>query len=292
MKFFRVFLFVLVLVFTPITLMTSCQSTYEMESAKPNEQFKNGDIQEDKNAEDKNAEAEKENKAKVNEETAIEENEVLQEQQEKLAKQFQLEYVVVARAIDGDTVELGDGRKVRLIGVNTPESTTRNEEYGKEASLYTKSKLIGKWVWIQKDVSEVDRYHRLLRIVWLAIPTNDQDEEEIRKKMFNADLVLQGYAEPSTYPPDVKYSELFIKFAREARERNIGLWSYGDTGTTRGDLDFKEDGSKEGTTNSSKKTFPNCTELRKVYPKGVPYDHPAYSAKHDRDKDNWACERS
>lgn len=62
---------------------------------------------------------------------------------------------------------LSDGSKVRWIGGNTPESTTRTEEYGKEASDYKKSKLEGKEVWLQKDVSEADRYNRLLRIIWM-----------------------------------------------------------------------------------------------------------------------------
>ena len=61
-----------------------------------------------------------------------------------------LEAVTVSRVVDGDTFVLSDGRKVRLIGVNTPESTNRNEEYGKEASQFTSSKLTGKQIWIQK----------------------------------------------------------------------------------------------------------------------------------------------
>lgn len=202
--------------------------------------------------------------------------------------------------IDGDTIELSDGRKVRLIGVNTPESTNRTEEYGKEASNYTKSKLEGQQIWIQKDVSEADRYDRKLRFVWLAIPTNDMDETEIRSKMFNADLVINGYAEPSTYPPDVKHSENFVKFAREARDNSTGLWAYGPEGTTKGDLDTKNssttssssnDTSTSTTTGSGTESYKNCTELRKVYPEGVSSDHPAYEGKHDRDKDGWACER-
>jgi endonuclease YncB( thermonuclease family) len=159
------------------------------------------------------------------------------EELEQLANHFNLEVVTVERVVDGDTLKLTDGRRVRLIGVNTPESTKRTEEYGKEASQYTTSKLNGKQVWIQKDISETDRYDRLLRIVWLAIPTDDMDENEIRTKMFNADLVINGYAEPSTFQPDVKYSDYFIKFAGEAREQNTGLWAYGENGTTRGDLD-------------------------------------------------------
>ena len=172
----------------------------------------------------------------VNEET-LNNTEIEKQEREQLAKRFHLEAVTVERVVDGDTLKLTDGRRIRLIGVNTPESTKRTEEYGKEASQYTTSKLNGKQVWIQKDISETDRYDRLLRIVWVDIPTDDMDEKEIRTKMFNADLVINGYAEPSTFQPDVKYSDYFIKFAREAREQNTGLWAYGENGTTRGDLD-------------------------------------------------------
>ena len=163
--------------------------------------------------------------------------EIEKQEREQLAKRFHLEAVTVERVVDGDTLKLTDGRRIRLIGVNTPESTKRTEEYGKEASQYTTSKLNGKQVWIQKDISETDRYDRLLRIVWVDIPTDDMDEKEIRTKMFNADLIINGYAEPSTFQPDVKYSDYFIEFAREAREHNTGLWAYGENGTTRGDLD-------------------------------------------------------
>ena len=136
------------------------------------------------------------------------------------------EGVTVGRVIDGDTFETSDGRRVRLVGVNTPESTIKAEAYGKEASSYTTSKLEGKQVWMQKDVSNRDRYSRYLRIVWLEVPSNDRDENEIRTKMLNADLVLNGYAEPSTFIPDVKYRAYFVKFAREARDRNTGLWAF------------------------------------------------------------------
>jgi micrococcal nuclease len=274
------------------------------------------------------------NNAKEKQKSQNDEQEKLKvaQQQENLTKKFNLEAATVARVVDGDTFELTDGRKVRLIGVNTPESTTRTELYGKEASNYTSSKLAGKTVWLQKDVSETDRYGRLLRIVWLQIPTDDMNESEIRTKMFNADLVLNGYAEPSTYPPDVKYADYFRKFAREAREANKGLWAYGEYGTTKGDLDPKQSSSstasassspssakssssnsssnhssssRSSSSNSSSNTnntstpassggneyFANCTELRKVYPNGVPSSHPAYQPKMDRDKDGYACER-
>jgi micrococcal nuclease len=223
---------------------------------------------------------------------------------EKTAAKLGFEEAIVKRAVDGDTVELADGRRIRLIGVNTPESTTIMEEYGKEASRYTSESLKGKKVWLQKDVSETDRYGRFLRIVWLEVPSDDFDEKEIRSKMFNARLILNGYAEPSTYNPDVKYSELFAGFAREARSSNTGLWEFGANGTTKGDLDSqdiegeasskKDQGSgdkTDGTVPNEQESFKNCTELRKVHPNGVPSTHPAYASRHDRDKDDWACEK-
>ena len=63
------------------------------------------------------------------------------------------------------------------------------------------------------------------------------DENEIRTKMFNAYLILKGFAESSTFIPDVKYHAYFVKFTREARDRNTGLWAFGEEGTTKGDLD-------------------------------------------------------
>jgi micrococcal nuclease len=275
-----------------------------------------------KEAEEKEAaEAKKkvEAKAKAEEEAqAKAAAEAKAKDQKELANKFNLEAVTVYRAVDGDTLELSDGRKIRLVGVNTPESTTRHEEYGKEASNYTSEQLKGKKVWMQKDVSDTDRYNRYLRIIWLDIPTNDMSEDEIRAKMFNAKLVLNGYAEPSTYSPDVKYSDSFVKFAREAKANNTGLWAYGNNGTTKGDLDPKKSTTTASTstpkTSTSKPSsststpkpaapaptpapapkveyYQNCTELRKVYPNGVPSTHPAYASKHDRDKDNFACER-
>lgn len=158
-----------------------------------------------------------------------------QEKSNALSK-FNLKEVTVSRVVDGDTVELSDGSKVRFIGVNTPESTTKIEPYGKEASDYTKSKLTGKMVYIEKDVSEKDKYSRLLRYVWLDIPREITDAE-IRAKMFNANLLLNGYAEQSTYPPDVKYAEYFKQYNSEARSASKGLWAINSNGTTKGDTD-------------------------------------------------------
>ncbi|MEW5934802.1 MAG: stalk domain-containing protein, partial [Bacillota bacterium] len=135
----------------------------------------------------------------------------------------------VLRAVDGDTVEVevgGKRERVRLIGVDTPESTVRVEPYGKEAAAYTARRLEGRTVWLEPDVSERDRYGRLLAYVWLDRPW-DRTEAEVRRWMFNAELLLEGYAQVMTVPPDVKYADLFVRLAREAREAGRGLWGAG-----------------------------------------------------------------
>ncbi len=132
----------------------------------------------------------------------------------------------VNRVVDGDTIEvtIEDKKyKVRFIGINCPEYTTKIEEYGKEATEYTTSMLLNKTVYLEKDVSETDKYGRLLRYIWLEIP-NGITNEEIKSKMFNAKLLLDGYAQVATYPPDVKYVDYFKDMQSEAKNNNVGLW--------------------------------------------------------------------
>jgi len=167
-------------------------------------------------------------------------NEANQDDQQ-VRKSLEVEFfqrAIVQRVIDGDTIELTNKKRVRLIGINTPESTYKIEVYGKEAQNYSQEKLAGRTIWLQKEISDSDRYGRLLRIVWLEQPVDSRNEDEIRLKMFNAELILNGYAEPSTFPPDVKYSPYFRQFAREARSLRVGLWRFGRKGTTIGDFDL------------------------------------------------------
>ncbi|SFE00872.1 micrococcal nuclease [Thermoanaerobacter thermohydrosulfuricus] len=133
----------------------------------------------------------------------------------------------VTKVVDGDTVyvrfENGREEKVRFIGVDTPESTTKIEPYGKEAVAYTKSKLYGKDIWLELDVQERDKYGRLLTYIWLSPPVKESNTE-IKNKMFNAILLLEGYAQIMTVPPNIKYVDYFRTYQQEAREQNKGLW--------------------------------------------------------------------
>ncbi|GAB6875594.1 thermonuclease family protein [Thermaerobacter litoralis] len=138
---------------------------------------------------------------------------------------------VVVRVVDGDTIDVRwvsgprlPSNRIRMIGVNTPESTTRVEPYGKEAAAFTKKRLQGRTVWLEKDVSEKDRYGRALRYVWLKEPPAKPTSAQARQFMFNAILVAEGYAQVATFPPDVKWTKLFVDLQREARAKGRGLW--------------------------------------------------------------------
>lgn len=126
------------------------------------------------------------------------------------------ELAVVKRVVDGDTIELVDGRKVRYIGIDTPElhhPTKGVQCFGKEAMEKNRNLVEGKEIKMKKDVSETDRYKRLLRYVWVG------------NIFVNEYLTREGFAHQATFPPDVQYVELFRKAAEEARTKNKGLWS-------------------------------------------------------------------
>jgi micrococcal nuclease len=144
------------------------------------------------------------------------------------ASPFPVTEVTVIRVVDGDTIHVrtpgGVDETIRFIGVNTPESTTKHEPYGNEASAYTESKLpVGLTVWLELDTDERDRYGRLLAYVWLERPSS-RSPAEVRGKMFNAELLLEGYAQLMTIPPDVRYVDVFTPMQSEAREASRGLW--------------------------------------------------------------------
>lgn len=128
------------------------------------------------------------------------------------------ETMKVKRVVDGDTFETEDKRKVRLIGVNTPETVKPGspvERYGKEASNFTKKQLTGKTVYTFKDTDDKDKYGRLLRYVFVKGDA----------RMYNEVLVAEGYANTMTIPPNVMFQKLFLKLEREARQQKKGLWA-------------------------------------------------------------------
>jgi micrococcal nuclease len=134
----------------------------------------------------------------------------------------------VVRVVDGDTIVVDRGRgqeKLRYIGVDTPETVKPGspvERMGPQASAANHALVEGREVILERDVSEYDRYGRLLRYVWL----NDSGTWTL----VNLALVAAGYAQVVTYPPDVKYVERYLAAQAEARDAGRGLW--GESPTT------------------------------------------------------------
>ncbi|MCL4264944.1 MAG: thermonuclease family protein [Anaerolineae bacterium] len=123
------------------------------------------------------------------------------------------DFAAVTRIIDGDTIEVdinGQTYRVRYIGMDTPE---RGDPYFDEATEANRQLVEGQIVTLVKDVSETDRYGRLLRYLYLSDGT-----------FINAELVKQSYALVATFPPDVRHQELFVQLQQEARDAGSGLW--------------------------------------------------------------------
>lgn len=123
--------------------------------------------------------------------------------------------VKVVKVVDGDTIEIEGGMKIRYIGIDTPETVKPNTPvqcFGKDASNKNKELVDGKEIEIEKDVSETDRYGRLLRYVYVG------------EVFVNQYLVSEGFAYASTYPPDIKYQEVFKEAQKAAQEAKRGLW--------------------------------------------------------------------
>ena len=137
---------------------------------------------------------------------------------------------IVSKVVDGDTAVInvdGQDRRVRLLGVDTPETVHPNKPvqfYGKEASNFTKQTLTGRRVWLEYDSSPLDRYQRHLAYVWLERP-DSINEDTIRRDMFNARLLLGGYAKVMIINPNKRYKDLFNKFQSEAQGARKGLWA-------------------------------------------------------------------
>ena len=135
----------------------------------------------------------------------------------------------VVRAVDGDTLKLANGERVRLIGVDTPEMHENPKLYrdatrsgqdvqtilsmGRVAYDFTRKLVEGREVRLEFDVQQRDRYGRLLAYVYLNDGT-----------FLNEEIIKNGYAYPMTIPPNIRHSENFKSLFEQARTKHIGLW--------------------------------------------------------------------
>lgn len=134
----------------------------------------------------------------------------------------------VRNVIDGDTIELTDGRLLRYIGVDTPEIRKRQgarwvyspEPFAEDAKRFNKSLVFDKTVNVEYDVQRYDRYGRLLGYVF------------VDGVFVNLELVNQGYAKTLPIPPNLKYASLFEESEQQARKADVGIWGIATTKKT------------------------------------------------------------
>ena len=139
----------------------------------------------------------------------------------------------VVWVVDGDTAHIeidGIKEKVRFASINTPEYNPKkgiSEPYGKDALTYTMDIIKDKRVYLEKDVSDTDKYGRLLRYIWLQKPKDPANptREELEDLLLNGKLVKEGLAYSGNYKPDVKYKKYLDDFEKEARAGQKGIWS-------------------------------------------------------------------
>ena len=187
---------------------------------------------------------------------------------------------VVERVVDGDTIIVRGVGRVRLIGVDTPETVSPGrpvEFFGREASAFTKRLLEGRSVRLEYDRERTDRYGRTLAYVHLADGT-----------FANAEIVRRGYGHAYTRFP-FRYRDQFQQLEREARGAGRGLWNpaaaasaaagrSGGGGT--GGLRWDDNGNGRV----------SCAEARRHGIAPVRRSHPAYAYMRDGDGDGVVCE--
>ena len=124
--------------------------------------------------------------------------------------------ILVTRVIDGDTIELSTGERVRYLGADTPETVHPDkpvECYGPEASAANRTLVEGKRVQLETDISDRDKYGRLLRYVSV-------DGQDV-----SATLIREGYAYVYSRKPDVARLKSYAALERAAKEQRVGLWA-------------------------------------------------------------------
>ena len=119
---------------------------------------------------------------------------------------------VVGHIVDGDTFRCRDGRKVRLIGIDSPEQ--RQHPHGTQAqAALLRMAPPGTALRLEGDIAGTDRYGRVLAYAW------------VKSVLVNEALVQEGWALQYTVPPNVKYADRFVRAQKEARAQGRGLWS-------------------------------------------------------------------
>lgn len=157
-------------------------------------------------------------------------NEIQNEKYNQSEESF-YEKAKVLYAADGDTIWVdinGVEEKIRFVGVNTPELAKDGnpaEFMAEEAKNFTSNALKDKEIYLEKDITDRDKYDRMLRYIWLKKPTANPTKEDIEEKTLNGILVKNGYAYSNYYKPDTKYQKYLDKLEKTAQDKSLGIWS-------------------------------------------------------------------
>lgn len=288
---------------------TSNDKTTEQKSNKQESQDKKDDIEHKKTSENKSDNKNsKENKVDKSDKNDEQDKDKSKDKKESSLKPGTTDRIPVelVSTVDGDTAKFNyDGKteSFRFLLIDTPETKhprIGKEPYGQEASDRTEALLNGATnIEVEFDVGQKkDKYGRYLAYIYV-------DGEMLNNILVREGLAKVGYV----YPPNTRYLSELEDSQDKAKSEQIGIWSIGSafeddensqenssssTETVTPEEPSTDSNAETPTTESSPSSnvvsFPNCTALREVYPDGVPQGHPAYSSKHDRDGDAYACE--
>lgn len=300
----------------------------EESKSKNNEKQKNENLEKKEqhkekgnNAKEEKKDVEKKEQHKEKEDNAKEEKKDIEKKEKETHKPkpgtTDRIPVELSSKVDGDTAKFiydGNVQSFRFLLIDTPETKhprLGKQPFGQEASDRTAELLNNaNEIEVEFDVGQKqDKYNRYLAYIY------------VDGEMLNNILVREGLAKVAyVYPPNTRYLTKLENSQEAAKSEKIGIWSLDSafeteqkkesnsqtqnsvnsksndsTSTTESsnnsvEKDSTTDNSSTSTPSQRSESFPNCTALRQVYPNGVPLGHPAYEAKHDRDKDDYACE--
>ncbi|WP_017379613.1 thermonuclease family protein [Paenisporosarcina sp. TG-14] len=206
--------------------------------------------------------------------------------------------VTLVSTTDGDTIRVmykGENEPVRYLLIDTPETNhprLGKQPFGEEAKELNRQLVTSGDLTLEFDVGEKrDKYGRLLAYVYV-------DGKSVQETLISNGLARVAYI----YPPNTRHLTPYEETQQVAKSKKLGIWAVEDYATDSGfnsgsstNTDTGSGGSSNpsvpAATTKTTEWFDNCTHLRTKYPNGVASDHPAYQAKMDRDKDNFACER-
>jgi micrococcal nuclease len=150
--------------------------------------------------------------------------------------------------VDGDTVVVGDGQRVRYIGINAPElahDDHKAEPYGEASKRFNALLVNGKNVRLEFDKERFDRYQRLLAYLFLKNAT-----------FVNAEILASGYAYLLPYRPNLKYDSILLQSQRAAMSVRRGIWQ-----------NWKENNNMVvGNKNSRRFHLPTCPYGKRIKP--------------------------